>query len=111
MKKSSAKKKDDKKRYIKVMSFFNIFQDFDKDSTDPEDEDNEDAPIKEVSELDREYDDAIFLKDEFIPNAFEFYLGIRERDDEEDYDEIQDKDGKYKVLQELEIIKPKNNKV
>ena len=111
LKKSSGKSKDEKKKYKKVLSFFNTFQDFNKDSVDPEDEDNEDAPVKEVSELQREYDDTVFLRDEFIPSAFEFYLGIRDKDDLDEYEESEEKEGQYKVLQEIDITKPKNNKV
>ena len=87
---------------MKVPSFFEIFQDFNKDSVDIIDEETEDAPIKEVTELQREYDDMIFLKDDFIPYAFEYYLGIKDNESDDDNLDC------HNIIQEIEIEKPIN---
>ena len=106
-------KKGEKKStiYKKVPSFFDIFKDFNKKTVNKEDAKNEDAPIKEVSELQREYDDSIFLKDDFVAYAFEYYLGIKENGSDEDEDFQEKTKDSYKIINEIEIDKPMNNKV
>ena len=100
--KKSKKQNIQESKFMKVPSFFEIFQDFNKDSVDIIDEETEDAPIKEVTELQREYDDMIFLKDDFIPYAFEYYLGIKDNESDDDNLDC------HNIIQEIEIEKPIN---
>lgn len=91
------KKIKNKKKEVKtvtkveeVPSFFNFFKDYDataskdKDKKDEEDEEEED----ELEMIEEEYDLGLFIKEELIPYAIEYYLGVIKDDyDGEDFGE------------------------
>ena len=69
----------------KVPSFFSSFKNFVKkegDKKDEEKDDDEDDDEPDEMTIEDEYDQALQFKEEIIPYAIEYYLGIA--DDEED---------------------------
>jgi nucleosome assembly protein 1-like 1 len=118
-KKKKLKKKNEIKTITKIeeiASFFNFFMNYEYDENkikntkkneedmDEDDEEEEEEDMLEVME--DEYDLGLFLKDDFIPFALEYYLGINpeeaeddgedeELDDEEEEDIPQKKSNKH----------------
>jgi nucleosome assembly protein 1-like 1 len=87
-----------------VPSFFNFFKDYDAANVDknkPEDQDDEEEEEEnELEILEEEYDVGLFIKEELIPYAIEYYLGIIKEEDFDDEEFEDDED-------EEEEIKPK----
>jgi nucleosome assembly protein 1-like 1 len=80
-KKIKNKKKGDTKtvtKYEEVDSFFHFFKDYDinnkKEQDDDEDEEGEDMNEEEI--IEEEHDLGLFIKEELIPYAIEYYLGV-----------------------------------
>jgi nucleosome assembly protein 1-like 1 len=100
-KKIKNKKKNETKtvtKYEEVESFFNFFKEYDianvdKKKEDDADEDEEDE-VPEDEIIEEEYDLGLFIKEELIPYAIEYYLGvIKDEDDgcdEEDFEDDED---------------------
>jgi nucleosome assembly protein 1-like 1 len=97
-KKIKNKKSKDTKivtKYEEVESFFNFFKDYDianvdkKAKKDKEDDYDEEDEVPEDEIIEEEYDLGLFIKEELIPYAIEYYLGVVKDDNEcdEDYDE------------------------
>jgi len=80
-KKKKIKKKKEVKTVVKleeVPSFFSFFKDYDVSTTkkDKEEEDDEEEEEDEMDIIEEEYDLGLFIKEELIPYAIEYYLGI-----------------------------------
>jgi nucleosome assembly protein 1-like 1 len=88
----------------KVPSFFSSFKHFEKKEGENKDEKNEEDEDEEGEELtiEDEYDLALQFKEEIIPYAIEYYLGIADDDDEEDLGEEDEEE------EEEDDEKPKN---
>ena len=85
-----------------VPSFFSSFRHFEKkegDNKEAKDDEEEDEEGEELT-IEDEYDLALQFKEEIIPYAIEYYLGIAE--DEDDLDEDEEEE------EEEEEEKPKN---
>ena len=89
----------------KIPSFFSSFKHFEKkdgDNKDEKDEEDEDEEGGEELTIDDEYDMALQYKEEIIPYAIEYYLGIADdgddlpEEDEEDEEEEPEEKPKYK---------------
>jgi len=94
-KKKKMKKKNEIKTITKVeevASFFNFFKSYEikgnktKEEKKPTLEEEEEEEENEIDIIEDEYDLGLFVKDDFIPFAIEYYLGINpeEGDDYED---------------------------
>ena len=79
---------------VKCESFFNFFKDKDPNSPD-EEKDDEDAEMEE-DDMDDQAEIADQIKDDLVPLALEYYLGVIEIDDDDDSDDDSDDDGKKK---------------
>lgn len=81
---------------MKADSFFNIFEDIDPDTVDKKksSEEEEDDEEDEMSmKLQNDLETADQLKDDFIPLAIEYYLGVIEKEEpDDDSDEMGDDD-------------------
>ena len=100
-KKIKNKKKGDTKtvtKYEETESFFNFFKDYDiNDKSKKEDEDDdedEEGEMKIEEIIEEEHDLGLFIKEELIPYAVEYYLDVvgdeemmGEEDDEGESDE------------------------
>lgn len=93
-KKKKNQKKGGKKTKVTVTvkcdSFFNFFETIDADEKDEEkpnkDDEDEDDPANEIGErMDADFDCGVAFKDDLIPLALEYYLGVIEQEDEPDY--------------------------
>lgn len=86
----------------KVPSFFSSFRHFEKKEGENKEEKNEEDEVEEGEEttIEDEYDLALQFKEEIVPYAIEYYLGIA--DDEDDLGEEDEED------EEEEDEKPKN---
>jgi len=102
------RKKSKKERKTKIItkvieceSFFNFFKSYDSKSkgkkTTEEEDDDEDEQANEGEILDEELELGNFLRDELVPYAVEYYLGLAGGDDfdgemeeEEEDDEEED---------------------
>ena len=84
------KKKKGKKVNVteKVRSFFNFFKDKDPAQMDEEEEEEEDDDMDDQQEI------ADQIKDDLVPLALEYYLGVIEIDEESDDDDDSDDDKK-----------------
>ena len=90
----------------KIPSFFSSFKNFvkkDDKAKDEEKDDNEDEDEGDEMTIEDEYDQALQFKEEIIPYAIEYYLGIAddeddvgEEDDEEDEEEEEEEKPKQK---------------
>jgi nucleosome assembly protein 1-like 1 len=86
IKKTKTRGKNKKKgiKIEEIPSFFNFFKDLTADD-DIEEEDDDDLAMT----LEEDYDTACEIRDEIVPNAPYFYLGIRQNEsDEEDDNEV-----------------------
>ena len=88
----------------KIPSFFSSFKHFEKkegENKEEKDEEDEDEEGEELT-IDDEYDMALQYKEEIIPYAIEYYLGIADdgddlpEEDEEDEEEEPEEKPKYK---------------
>ena len=87
----------------KIPSFFSSFKHFEKkegDNKDEKDEEDEDDEGEELT-IEDEYDMALQYKEEIIPYAIEYYLGIADDEDDlgeedEEGEEEEDEKPKYK---------------
>jgi nucleosome assembly protein 1-like 1 len=61
----------------------------DKNKEDDEDEEDE-VPEDEI--IEEEYDLGLFIKEELIPYAIEYYLGVVKDDEGEDGEDYEDED-------------------
>jgi len=96
-KKIKSKKKGEVKTVTKVeeiASFFNTFKSYEYDENkekekkkEEADEDEEEEEEDEQQIIDDEYDLGLFIKDDFIPFAMEYYLDINPEGDEDFEDE------------------------
>jgi len=99
-KKKKLKKKNEVKTITKVeevTSFFNFFKNYELDENkekdakkeDEKDEDEDDEEDEEDDQqiIDDEYDLGLFVKDDFIPFALEYYLDINPENEEDFEDE------------------------
>jgi len=96
-KKKKLKKKNEVKTVTKVeevASFFNFFKNYEYDENkekkekkaeDKDDEEEEEEDDQQI--IDDEYDLGLFVKDDFIPYALEYYLDINPENDEDYEDE------------------------
>ncbi len=80
-----------------VPSFFNFFKSYDISNVDKdkkEDDDEEEEEEDEMDIIEEEYDLGLFIKEELIPYAIEYYLGIikDEGEDMEDMEDLEDED-------------------
>ena len=80
-----------------VPSFFNFFKEYDvakinKDKKEEDDEEEEEED--ELDIIEEEYDLGLFIKEELIPYAIEYYLGIikDEGEDEGDFEDFEDEE-------------------
>jgi nucleosome assembly protein 1-like 1 len=90
----------------KVPSFFSSFKNFVKkegDKKDEEKDDDEDDDEPDEMTIEDEYDQALQFKEEIIPYAIEYYLGIADdegddlgNEDEEDVEEEEEEKPKFK---------------
>ena len=90
----------------KIPSFFSSFKNFvkkDDKAKDEEKDDDEDEDEGDEMTIEDEYDQALQFKEEIIPYAIEYYLGIAddeddvgEEDDEEDEEEEEEEKPKQK---------------
>jgi nucleosome assembly protein 1-like 1 len=85
-KKIKNKKKGDTKtvtKYEEVESFFLFFKDYDINNKKEEedDQDEEEEGMNEDEIIEEEYDLGLFVKEELIPYAIEYYLGVAGEDD------------------------------
>ena len=90
----------------KIPSFFSSFKNFvkkDDKAKDEEKDDDEDEDEGDEMTIEDEYDQALQFKEEIIPYAIEYYLGIA--DDEDDVGEEDDEEDE----EEEEEEKPKPN--
>ena len=72
---------------VKCPSFFNFFKDRNMDNTaDDDEEEEEDDDMEDQQEIGDQ------IKDDLVPLALEYYLGVIEIDEEDDSDD--DSDGK-----------------
>ncbi|MCQ2817193.1 MAG: NAP domain-containing protein [archaeon] len=70
---------------VNVPSFFSNFKNFEKKKEDEKKEDEEEEENSEEEyNIEDEYDYGLLWKDEIIPFAIEYYLGIVEDEDEDD---------------------------
>eukprot|EP00356_Strombidium_inclinatum_P015267 CAMPEP_0170483162 /NCGR_PEP_ID=MMETSP0208-20121228/2894_1 /TAXON_ID=197538 /ORGANISM="Strombidium inclinatum, Strain S3" /LENGTH=354 /DNA_ID=CAMNT_0010756101 /DNA_START=16 /DNA_END=1077 /DNA_ORIENTATION=- len=103
--KKQKKKKKGKKVTVEVKceSFFNIFETIDPENAGKKDdekkekpEDDEDGDYDEADELNmklqEDHDIAEQLKDDLVPLALEYYLGVIENEGEDDEDDEDDDD-------------------
>jgi len=97
-KKKKLKKKNEVKTVTKVeevTSFFNFFKNYEYDETkeksakkdQDKDDDEEEEEEDDQQIIDDEYDLGLFVKDDFIPYALEYYLDINPEGDEDFEDE------------------------
>lgn len=98
------KKIKNKKKEVKIVtkveevpSFFNFFKDYDVSKINKEKKEEDDEEEEEEDELDiieEEYDLGLFIKEELIPYAIEYYLGIvkDEGEDGEDFEDFEDEE-------------------
>jgi len=95
-KKKKVKKKNEVKTITKVeevTSFFNFFKNYEYDETKEknekkdEEKDEEEEEEDEQQIIDDEYDLGLFVKDDFIPFALEYFLDINPENDEDFEDE------------------------
>jgi len=115
-KKKKIKKKNEIKTITKVeeiASFFSFFKSYEFDETkekakahkEGEDEEDEEEDMLEI--IEDEYDLGLFVKDDFIPLALEYYLGINPEepadDENEEEEEESDDDGKNKKVSKKHI--------
>jgi len=109
MKKKKKQKKGGKKTNVTVTvkcdSFFNFFETIDANSECDHDHDNDDDEDKDHEhgfgeKIDADFDIGNCFKDDLIPLALEYYLGVIEQEsdddemDDEDEEDIQPKKGK-----------------
>ena len=86
-----------------VPSFFNFFKDYDVANIDKknkdEDADEEEEEENELEIIEEEYDIGLFIKEELIPYAIEYYLGIIKEDefDEDEFGAENDEDDEEEV--------------
>lgn len=77
----------------KVESFFNFFKNYDADKIgqkDGEDKDDDDDVEEDENEfIDDEHDMGLFIKEELIPYAIEYYLGVI-KDEDDDFEDDED---------------------
>lgn len=97
--KKTKKRGKNKKVGIKVEEIPSFFTFFKSLTEDDEDEDDDSEAGGFGNPLEEDYDTACELRDDVIPNAIYYYLGVRGNEDEDDDDE--DEDGS----------KPKSKKV
>ena len=94
----------------KIPSFFSSFKHFEKkegDNKEEKDEEDEDEEAEELT-IEDEYDLALQFKEEIIPYAIEYYLGIA--DDEDDLGEEDEEDEEPEEEPEEEKHKYKGGK-
>jgi len=72
-----------------VPSFFKFFEDYDVAKEKPKEEKEEDEEDEEndEGEIDDEYELGLFIKEELVPYAIEYYLGVVKEDDYDDCEE------------------------
>jgi len=83
---SKIKKTGAKKTVTKVEevpSFFKFFEDYDVAKIKPKEDKDEDEEDEEndEGEIDEEYELGLFIKEELVPYAIEYYLGVVKEDD------------------------------
>lgn len=88
MKKKKKKKGKKVNVTVKCRSFFNFFKDRDPNSTGDDDDNDE----EEDDDMDDQQEIGDQIKDDLVPLALEYYLGVIDIDDEDDSDD--DSDGK-----------------
>ena len=87
---------------MKCESFFNFFETVDastcEDEHEDKEEDNEEHEHQHGEKIDEDYEMGNCFKDDLIPLALEYYLGVidQESDEEDDYGEEADEDEKPK---------------
>lgn len=65
---------------VKTESFFNLFQTKSAKDHDESDEDDSEAEDEEIFELEEQHDLCEMLKDDIIPNALMYHLGLKLED-------------------------------
>ena len=91
--KKQKKKRKGKKVTVEVKadSFFNIFDEIDsskQETKKPSDEDEEDDAEEEMQmKLQTDLDNADQIRDDLVPLALEYYLGVIEKEDQDDSDD------------------------
>ena len=94
----------------KIPSFFSSFRNFEKKEGDKKNEDKDEDDDEEGEDemtIEDEYDQALQFKEEIIPYAIEYYLGIAD-DDEDDLGGEEDEEDEEE--EEEEKPKPKGGK-
>jgi len=81
---------------VKCDSFFNFFEsvaaaEMDK-KTAPENSDDDDEENKIGEQMDHDFDLGNDIKDDIVPLALEYYLGVIEKEEPEDSDDDDDDD-------------------
>ena len=71
-----------------VPSFFNFFKDYDASKAAEANKDAEEEEEEDLLDIiEEEYDLGLFIKEELIPYAIEYYLGIIKEEHDHDHDE------------------------
>lgn len=93
-------------------SFFSSFKNFKKKETEnkKKDEEEDESEEDEEADINDEYDLAMELKDEIIPYAIEYYLGIADAGGDEDEEEEDEDDMDEEEEEEEEDDKKKKKK-
>ena len=93
-KKKKGKGKNKKTVVVKIDSFFNFFESIDISKPDEQDEDkNEDEEGDEKAEqMDMDFELGNTIKDDLIPLALEYYLGVIEQPESEGEDDDEGSD-------------------
>jgi len=96
-KKIKSKKKGGETKTVtkveEVPSFFSFFKDYDINNLNKPDEDDEEEEEDEGEIIEEEYDLGLFIKEELIPYAIEYYLGIiKDEGDDFEGEEFEDEE-------------------
>lgn len=94
------KKKGTKKTVTKleeVPSFFGFFKNYDLANANKKDADKDEDDVEEEEEdeaeiIEEEYDIGLFVKEELIPYAIEYYLGIIKEDVDDEGEDFEDEE-------------------
>lgn len=95
-----------------VLSFFTSFKNMAKKPEDDKKKDNEDEDEDEEKEatIEEEYDIALQFKEEIIPFAIEYYLGIADNEDYDDEEEEEDEEDESEEEDVKPVSKNKRNR-